>query len=1149
LIGLILPPEINLKVKHMRKLFLLTGLFVASFSLLAQGLKFTQVNPANKQVTIKNFGAATVDISNYHFCSLFDYTQPGSGIAGQSTIITGSLNLTPGAEVTLTWNNMGGGMNPNGADMCLYLNNSCSNPASMVDFVQWGSAGNGREGVANTAGLWVAGTFVTGPAPYTYTGNGTQSGVGFWQNASPPPPTTTIVINEVDADQPSTDTMEFVELYGPPGESLDGMVLVFFNGSPGSPQAGLGSYLAINLTGHSLNSEGFIVVGNPGVSQASINFPNNTLQNGEDAVALYFGTAAQWPNGTIATDVNLIDALVYSNNTNIATGLINILLNPGQLQINENGSGNGTTHSMSRVPDGGIQRNTNTYVTQLPTPGASNMPAAPSCAGGTVASATGQTTVNLCSEENSNIVFFEEMATIGDEYAFVVTTTTNTIIAFVAGNNYDFGGEEEGLYRVWGLAYNGVLNSTTIQPGQNASDITSTDDCVSLSSNFIAVAIQSCSTGGSGCGNLFFSEYLEGTSNNKALEIYNPTGVPVDLSQYSVHLFANGNTNQTNSITLSGTLAPQDVYVIAHPSAMASILALADITSNVTNFNGNDAVVLRQNGVDIDIVGIVGNDPGTEWIVGSGSTSDNTLVRKPEIYEGTTNWAESVNQWIVFPVNTISNLGSHDAEQCTTDPIIGFAATSISVNENAGTIEIFVSILNPGEEDYIVEVSITGGTATEGEDFTSNLPVQLTFPAGSTDPQSFAITIIDDEDEEGSEIIVLGLTDVLGNAILGTTEMTITINPSDIPTPLYDIIDVRGVNAQGVADSLNVFCELRGVVYGVNLRPQGLEFTLIDHTSGVGVFLTSGNLGYTVQETDSIHVVGTIVQFNGLIQINPTSIELISTGNQLKEPSVVTALGESTESDLIRLNCVKVNDPIQWTNAGAGFNVAVTDGTNTYTLRVDADTDVFGTPVPVGSFTLIGIGSQFDSSSPFTSGYQIIPRYIADIQDPISAGFDAPVLITNQEPTATFTATGNASGYEWDFGDGTIEEGDEVTHTYTEPFIQANNTVTVTLTVVNEDGTCSVSQSVSVEMIYVGIKELDAKLLVYPNPVKGLLFVESDVMIRHLVLTGLAGQVVRPSVSISHNRAEINASELAAGVYFLHIQTDMGSIVRKAVVE
>jgi len=1114
----------------MKKLY--TLLLLAGLTLCAQSqpVRIIATDPALKQITLKNYGILATDISALQFCSLFEY----SALNGlEVTVNSGSLNMAPGAETVVTWNNPFA-MSVNGADLGLYNSTQFFNPSAMLSFVQWGSSGNGREDEANSAGLWVAGTFVTGPAPYTYTGNGTESGVQFWQNSNPPPPTTTIVINEIDADNPATDNMEFIELFGQPSESLDGMVLVFYNGSNNQ------SYFAINLTGNTLNSNGFFVVGNPGVAQSSVTFPDNTLQNGQDAVGLYFGTPAQFPNGTMVTNTELIDAVVYGTDDPEATTLLSTLLNSGQPQLNHPAN---SPNSFSRFPDGGVQKNTNTYVVQAPTPGISNVPLPPSCAGGTVSVAGGANQAIVCSNEGSVNVQFGATGFLGEGYLFVVTDADDLLIDFLGLGNYDFSGPE-GIYHVWGIAYNGNIIGNSLLAGNHVSQIATEGDCLQLSSNFVTVIKQDCSTGGNGCGNLFFSEYLEGASNNKALEIYNPTGQPVDLSQYTVNTYANGVIVATNTLVLSGTLAPGDVYVIANAQADAIILAQSDITSAVTFFNGDDAVELTQNGVPIDVIGVVGVDPGTSWSVGSGTTENNTLVRNPEFFEGTTDWTLGATQWTVFPNNTMDMLGAHTAIPCTTDPIVGFVLSALTLNEDAGEVTINVGIANPSDTDVTVEVSISGGTATIGEDYTASLPVQLTFAAGSTENQSFTITVIDDLETEGAETIDFELVAITSGALLGQTEMTVTIAPSDVPIPVYDIEEVLGLDANGGATSLNEVCELRGVVYGVNLRPAGLEFTMIDPTSGIGVFLASGNLGYTVNESDSVHVVGTIVQFNGLIQINPTTISLMSTGNTLKIPTQVTSLGEETESDLIQLNCVSLTDATQWTNSGSGFNVAITNGEETFTLRVDADTDVFGSSAPQGAFTLVGIGSQFDSSSPYTSGYQIMPRYISDLADGISASFTGPASIGTNNETVNFLATGTGDNFDWDFGDGATGTGASVDHTYSDSFISENTTVTITLTVTNEDGTCSVTASETFDVIYIGINESESFFHVYPNPATDIIVIESSVRPDHIILENLLGQTVLTRGNLAENRTVLSVQSLDPGIYLLRVfsGTQIGSM-------
>src|SRR5438093_4288947 len=104
---------------------------------------------------------------------------------------------------------------------------------------------------------------------------------------------------------------------------------------------------------------------------------------------------------------------------------------------------------------------------------------------------------------------------------------------------------------------------------------------------------------------LFFSEYIEGSSNNKALEIFNGTDTAVDLvaSGYNVQMFFNGSVSAGLTINLVGTIAPNDVFVLAQSSANAAILAQADQTNGAGWFNGNDAVVLRKGAQIIDVIG------------------------------------------------------------------------------------------------------------------------------------------------------------------------------------------------------------------------------------------------------------------------------------------------------------------------------------------------------------------------------------------------------------------------------------------------------------------------------------------------------------------------------------------------------------------
>jgi len=174
-----------------------------------------------------------------------------------------------------------------------------------------------------------------------------------------------VVINEIDPDTPGVDDKEFVELKSAtPNFNLNGYVLVLYNGSPTS-STGNKSYFALDLDGYVTDVNGLIVIGNDLVSPVPDRYlPINTMQNGEDAIALYLGNASDFPDQTPVTATNLVDAIVYNNAaTPVATTLVSVL--GVAAQINENINGAKDTQSIQRKNDG-------TYEVKTPTPGANN---------------------------------------------------------------------------------------------------------------------------------------------------------------------------------------------------------------------------------------------------------------------------------------------------------------------------------------------------------------------------------------------------------------------------------------------------------------------------------------------------------------------------------------------------------------------------------------------------------------------------------------------------------------------------------------------------------------------------------------------------------------------------------------------------------
>ncbi len=1233
----------------MKKLLLIAFAF-SSLGAFAE-LHFTFCNPATKELKIKNFGASAVDISTYRLCSSFEYqTLNQAGV----TINSGDFNLSAGEEVYITWSGASSGFTPAQDDMGLYLpSGSFGISANMVDFLQWGAGDQGREDVAVMGGLWTEDFFLSTPGPYYYIGDGLTNGFVQW-SLSPPggDPYTGVRINEVDPDQPSADSGEFIELFGEADASLDGLVVVFFQGNGGDA-----SYAAYDLDGYALDANGFFVIGNSGVAGAELNFPANSLQNGADGIAIYVGAAADWPNGTLATAVGIVDAMVYGTDDPEDTGLLAILT-PGQAQLNDVGN---SGQSFSRVPDGGDALVTSNYAVQDITPGATNVLP---CNGGSVAFSGGGTTLELCLDELST-VDFELTGNAGDGFWYFLTNENDTIVEADISSSYSLLGLGEGVYHVWAVSFTGTLDENTAQEGQPIAEVIS-DECYASTSNFISITLVDCTlascdgadiftegnltfisvcadgegdvffftntseavvnyvyilsdfadniievlpsnsysfssliagqyhiTGLSydgeldvttteagdpvnavgvtgtcldfsnyditvyvtecevveGCTEIYISQYLEGSSNNKAIELYNPTPFPVDLEEYDILGYFNGETSQGPVIALSGILAPGDTYVIANSQSNATLLALADVTGGIATFNGDDALVLTHDLVPIDVIGVVGTDPGASWNFGTGSTSDKTLVRKPQVNAPTTNWIQSQGQWLVNVIDDFSNIGAHSALPCTELAFVGFETTALSVEESIGTLTITVQAFNVSNA-FDVSIDVTDGTATVVDDYENVFPVVLSFDSENT-VQTFNIEIVDDVLLENNEYFTMTLVADGDAAITLNETETITIEPSDQTYPDYTIALVTDdSNSNGLADSLGVFCTIAGVVHGINFNGDGIHFTLIEGAAGIKIFDADQDFDYTVAEGDSVRVKGEVTQFMGMTEFYPDSVTYIDGGHPLELATLLTGpLTEANESHMVRLECVQLTDLSQWTNTESEFYVEVSDGSNAWTMLVDLDTDIYGTDPPTGHFSVTGIGAQFDTTgSPFDEGYNFWPRYLNDIYDEVSASFVALGEIQYGDEGETiefFNTSQGAENYFWDFGDGTTSDEQFPVKFYTYEFFDDGGISEVTITLIVDNGAgCSDTTSQTVDAVYLGLGELQQNVVrLYPNPAVDELNVTSKNTIDDIRIMDATGRLVMQQNNVQALVKTLNIEMLAPGVYHINVATELGNQV------
>lgn len=236
---------------------------------------------------------------------------------------------------------------------------------------------------------------------------------------------------------------------------------------------------------------------------------------------------------------------------------------------------------------------------------------------------------------------------------------------------------------------------------------------------------------------LIISEYVEGSSNNKYIELYNGTSASINLNNYQLQLFANGAAAATTTVTLSGTLASG--ATIVYKNSAATIYSGAATNSTALAFNGDDAIALYKisTAAFVDIVGNIGCDPGTAWTSGAFSTLDKTLVRNASVCAGVTidpatscPFPTLATEWTQSNVDIVSNLGSHTMTCVTCTP--GAAPTTLASAFGSTTFctsaQLSFTAGNGANRLVVVSTTNFANTPVNGTAYTAN----TTFGSGST---------------------------------------------------------------------------------------------------------------------------------------------------------------------------------------------------------------------------------------------------------------------------------------------------------------------------------------------------------------------------------------------------------------------------------
>ncbi len=524
-------------------------------------------------------------------------------------------------------------------------------------------------------------------------------------------------------------------------------------------------------------------------------------------------------------------------------------------------------------------------------------------------------------------------------------------------------------------------------------------------------------------------------------------------------------------------------------------------------------------------------------------------------------------------------------------PIYRFSKSGMTVSENVGSIKIRIDQIggNVNPSDIVLTYDPDSKNAQPGTDFTfSTQLIQFL----NTDPDSvvYTIPIINDAFSEPREDAVF-IIRASFNAKMGKPDtLRVTIVDNDLPE--YKINKVITAKAPAlVLDSLNVRCALRGIVHGVNLGPTGgnpgLTFTLIDNTGGIQVYQAAGTKGYTVTEGDSIQVYGKITQVSGMAQISQLdTIVKLGSGKPLKTAVVNPVLNESTESNMVKYNLVKLARPSQWPSTALSANttatVKVLTQSDSFDLVIDSETDIDGKPAPTGFLNITGIGGQNDNSSPFNSGYFLAPRRFSDIQTltvPVF-GFttDTSIGVEKRDSTEGFVLqcanlTSNQQ-INLVIKGGTAGRNVDYQSNANRLFILYPSSPSITVkSKLNDDalvegvtpetiiwvirdnawGTMIGPDSIHVvkiiddESVGIELLELSAKTKVYPNPavMNSEVFVSSPVIMNAISITDVNGKVVSTLNNIHTDETVIATEGFARGIYTISIMTDKGKIVKQ----
>jgi hypothetical protein len=524
---------------------------------------------------------------------------------------------------------------------------------------------------------------------------------------------------------------------------------------------------------------------------------------------------------------------------------------------------------------------------------------------------------------------------------------------------------------------------------------------------------------------------------------------------------------------------------------------------------------------------------------------------------------------------------------------IKFANTTKLSGTEGKTATLIVKVVAENQGMGTTSVSFgsaTNRTAIAPDHFTFGGNNNLNFNAGM-DTMDLEITLVDDNNS-GPRIR-------RGKLYIQTANNGATFSNDSIDIDIFEndykhvkIAEIKQNNANFEPLGFDSLYAVSGVVYGYNTRNagSGYSFTTIDNTGGIGNFAPSSasTFGYVITEGDSITMKGRLTHFNGLSQLDFLDTIIFHKSNAtLKSPVVVNTLSEATESDLVRVNKVKIITPEptwQAGTSGRNYRVYNTVTFDTFDIRILPVCPLVGQAIPTDEFSVIGIGGQFANRVPRNFGYQIFPRFLTDIILPDALGdFNLltpanntvldlqgdPNQVVNITWEASVPATGVAAPtYEWmidpagNFGAPLLKlpagANTNLSLTYKQiadalPTLTVGSSVDAKWTVLATSGAESKFAVAEFNIkinrgALTSVKETTQNIArIYPNPAADVIHIDLKEKAERIVLTDVSGRIVY-TLGVSADTISINTQNLNNGVYFVKIYTAEKQSIEKIVI-